>query len=107
MPLIIIGAVTVLVLLFLAISPSAIPNGEVFHLEGEPHQSISVDGVYLRIPDEFMIDPKSIDFNVNGGVMSSTQGWSHENEYIGLMVVRLPYSRRKDVLLTSRYNIFL
>lgn len=93
LPLIFIGIAAVIVLLFLAISPSAIPNGAVFNLEGEPAQNVDVDGIYLRIPNEFTFDPSSININADNGIMSSTEGWSHEREYIGLMVMRLPYNQ--------------
>lgn len=91
LPLIIIGTTALLVMLFLAISPSEISNGQVFHLEGEPTQSADVDGVFIKIPQAFIIDPTSIDFDYQNFVMSSSKQWSHENEHIALMVMRSSY----------------
>ena len=89
-PLIIIGAAALLVILFLAISPSTIPNGPLFQLEGEPTQGVDVDGIFLKIPNEFVLDPTSIKFDPSGGTLSSSKAWSHETEHIGLMVIRTP-----------------
>jgi predicted nucleic acid-binding Zn ribbon protein len=95
-PLIIIGATAVLVILFLIISPSAIPNGHIFELEGEPTQSVDVDGIFLRIPKEFRLDPSSFDIRAENAVLSSTESWVHETEHIGLMVMRVPASPNMD-----------
>lgn len=88
-PLIIVGATALIVILFLVVSPSALSNGSVFHLEGEPTQSVNVDGVFIKIPQEFRLDPSSIDFSYDRPVMSSSQQWSHETERIALMVMRI------------------
>ena len=95
-PLIIIGAAAIIVILFLIISPSAIPNGALFELEGDPTQSVDVDGSFLRIPDEFWIDPSSIDISAEQAVLSTSKSWTHEEEYIGLMVMRVPASPNMD-----------
>ena len=87
-PLIIIGATALLVILFLLVSPSEINNGPVFQLEGEPTQSVDVDGIFIKIPQEFRIDPRGINFDYQNFVMSSSKEWSHDNERIALMVMR-------------------
>lgn len=91
-PLIIIGTTALLVVLFLIISPSEISNKPVFHLEGEPTKSESVDGIYIKIPKEFTFDPKGNDIKYANYVMTTSKGWSHENEYIGLGVMRITTS---------------
>lgn len=88
-PLIIIGTTALLVGLFLIISPSEIPNSTVFNLEGEPTKRVDVDGIFIKIPEEFTFDPKSLDLDYKNYVMSSSKGWSHETEHIGSGVMRI------------------
>ena len=89
LPLIIIGATALFVILFLAISPSAISNEAIFHIEGEPSQTVDVDGIFIKIPQEFRLSPESIDISYQNSVMSSSKGWKHETEFISLAVMRI------------------
>lgn len=85
-PLIIIGITAIIVLLVVFIS-SYNSTGVLFPLESNETQSVEVGGVYFNIPADYMLDPSSINFNLEGMVFTASKHWKFTTEEIVIMVM--------------------
>ena len=101
-PLIIIG-ITALIVFTVVFITSSGSTGVLFPLESNETQQVEVDGVYFNIPADYMLDPSSVDFSVEGMVFSASKQWKFNLEGITIMIMSssVPLTDYGDILAAN------